>query len=79
MDALPTRCPKCEGEMVRGFVPVFMQDRSLVSRWAMGVPRRSFWMGLKVVAEKDTVPIGAFRCASCGFLEFYARSEFAAQ
>jgi hypothetical protein len=35
-------------------------------------------MGLKLPDEK-LVPIGTYRCSSCGFLEQYARQEFAAK
>jgi hypothetical protein len=29
--------------------------------------------------ETPLVPIGGYRCPSCGFLEMYARDEFAAK
>ena len=73
----PDRCPKCSGQMQRGFIIDNAQGGRLVSQWAPGAPVRSFWFGTK--APDTLVPIGVFRCAACGFLESYARDEFAAQ
>jgi hypothetical protein len=50
----------------------------VVSKWAAGAPIKSVWSGTKLPEEK-LIPVGAFRCASCGYLESYARDEFAAQ
>ena len=71
-------CPKCQGEMVQGFVADFAHAQIVVSTWVQGPPQKSFWMGTKVPQE-DCVPIGTFRCAACGFLESYARTEFGRQ
>ena len=71
-------CPKCGGRMEQGFVLDNTYGARVVSQWAPGAPRKSFWTGTKV-ADKDLIPIGTFRCASCGFLEMYAREEFAAK
>jgi hypothetical protein len=43
-----------------------------------GLSPKGFWFVRKLPDEK-LVPIGAFRCSSCGFLEMYARDEFAAK
>jgi hypothetical protein len=64
--------------MERGFVMDLTEGARLVSQWAAGAPVKSFWLGTKLPKEKQ-IPIGVFRCVSCGFLEAYARSEFAAQ
>ena len=72
-------CPKCEGEMEQRFILDISPNLQLVSRWAAGVPQKSFWTGTKTVPEENLIPVGSFRCASCGFLEFYARPEFAEQ
>jgi hypothetical protein len=64
--------------MEPGFVFDFTHGARLVSKWAPGPPKKSFWVGTKM-PEQKTIPIGAFRCESCGFLEHYARPEFAAQ
>ena len=74
----PSRCPKCNGGMEQGFVADHAHGPRLVSRWAPGAPVKSFWMGTKI-AEQRLIPIGAYRCSSCGYLESYARPEFAAR
>ncbi len=73
------QCPKCSGEMVQGFI----FDRAdggvrRVIKWVEGAPQTAFWTVTKVPEEK-CVPVGTFRCSVCGFLESYARPEFAAQ
>ena len=70
------KCPKCSGEMVQGFILDSTYGRSIVSSWVEGPPKSSFW-GLKVPFEGG-IPIGAFRCKECGYLELYASTEFAA-
>jgi len=62
--------------MEQGFVVDQAHNARIVSHWAAGAPLKSFWDGLKVPGEK-LLPIGTYRCASCGFLEQYARPEFA--
>lgn len=64
--------------MEQGFVLDNTHGGRLVSHWARGVPSFSFWVGLKLPDEK-LVPIGTYRCSACGYLEQYARPEFAAR
>jgi hypothetical protein len=78
MSHTPKQCPKCNGQMEQGFVVDITYGGRLVSQWAAGAPAKSVWVGTKLPEEK-LIPIGVFRCASCGFLESYARHEFAAQ
>jgi predicted nucleic-acid-binding Zn-ribbon protein len=78
MGAESTRCPKCGGAMVQGFTFESEGPRRMVSSWVEGAPEKAFWHSAKVSAEK-CVPVGSFRCSKCGFLELYARPEFAAQ
>jgi Domain of unknown function (DUF6487) len=78
MSETPNQCPKCSGKMEQGFVLDMSHGMRLVSQWAPGPPRKSFWVGTKI-PEGTLVPIGTFRCVSCGYLESYARSEFAAE
>ena len=73
----PQRCPKCGSEMEQGFVLDNTHGSRVVSQWVAGAPQKSFWVGTKVPDGK-LVPIGTYRCLSCGFLESYAREEFAA-
>ena len=79
MNQTPSRCPKCEGEMEQGFILDAMHGGQIASRWAAGAPQKSFWTGTKAVSQDSVIPVGTFRCASCGFLESYARPEFAAR
>jgi hypothetical protein len=72
------QCPKCKGEMVQGFVPDYSYGAVLVGGWHEGLPEKSFWTRTKAPLL-DGMPIGAFRCQKCGFLEFYADPKFAAQ
>jgi hypothetical protein len=72
------RCPKCAGTMIQGFVVDFSETGTLVMRWHDGPPKKSFWSGTKA-GQHEGIPIGAFRCDKCGFLEFYANEEFAAK
>jgi len=70
-------CPKCQGEMVRGYVLDFTPVGVRVSKWNAGPPKEASWAG--IVDAPSQIPIGTFRCQSCGFLEAYAREEFAAK
>jgi hypothetical protein len=72
------KCPKCEGGMVQGFLPDNTYGGILVERWHAGQPKKSFWTGTKTPSTEG-IPIGAFRCQKCGFLEFYSDPKFAAQ
>ncbi len=79
MSAETTRCPKCNGEMVQGFIFDFHPGgKRLVSNWVEGAPEKAFWTVTKVPTEK-CIPVGTFRCSGCGFLELYAQPEFAAK
>ena len=72
------QCPKCKGDMVQGFVPDYSYTDLLVAGWQAGQPKKSFW-GKTKRPPLEGVPIGAFACTKCGFLEFYAGRRFAAQ
>jgi Domain of unknown function (DUF6487) len=74
-DALP--CPKCNGQMQQGFVVDNIHGGRYVSHWAPGQPRNSLWSITKL--PDGSLPVGAFRCRECGYLESYARGEFAAE
>ncbi len=70
MDLTTPVCPKCEGEMQRGFIPDYAYLHLRPSGWVGGSPRRSFWYGIKV--PRGAIPIVTFRCMRCGYLESYA-------
>jgi len=64
--------------MEQGFVLDNARNTRAVSHWVAGAPLKSFWTGTQVPEDK-LVPIGTYRCSSCGYLESYARQEFAAK
>ena len=74
---IESTCSKCDGEMVLGFIVDKTHGGIAASEWGPGAPTSSFWTGTKRPAE--SLPIGAFRCASCGRLEFYAGEAFGKQ
>ena len=80
MNTEAIRCPKCNGEMLQGFIADWYGGSTRrVSNWVEGAPEKSdFWTVTRVPEEK-CVPVGTFRCSVCGFLESYARPEFAAK
>jgi hypothetical protein len=79
MSQAAAECPKCHGQMELGFLLDYTHGGVLVSPWVRGAPKKSFWGGLKTGLRSDSIPVGAFRCQACGFLELYARNEFAAK
>ena len=81
------RCSKCNGPMEQGFVlghhdsPVAPGGSRLdthLSFWTAGPTLESGWAAMELPREK-LLPIATYRCSSCGYLESYARVEFAAQ
>jgi hypothetical protein len=77
MSNTKTTCPKCEGEMVQGFLADFMSPGVSVALWVEGPPKKS-WAGVKLEPRKK-IPVATYRCNKCGYLESYARKEFAAK
>ena len=77
MGELKNKCPMCNGGMVQGCIPDHLGGGALVGNWIEGPPKKSFWRGTKAPMDGG-IPIAAFRCANCGFMEFYSRDEFAA-
>ena len=66
-------CPKCNGAMERGHVPDVGQGEVLETRWAPGDPEpRRFIGGIKWKVDAQ-ISLAAYRCAGCGYVEFYAR------
>jgi Domain of unknown function (DUF6487) len=78
MSTAKTLCPKCNSEMVQGFIVDFNLAGRMVSSWVEGAPEKSSWTGTKAPTEK-CIPVGTFRCSGCGFIESYAQPEFAAK
>jgi Domain of unknown function (DUF6487) len=79
MTTAQMKCPKCTGNMVQGFVPDFYSHSAvIVGSWHAGQPKKSFWTQT-TAPRAEGIPIGAFRCEKCGYLELYADPKFAAQ
>ena len=71
-------CPKCDGLMVQGFIVDRDHGGSRrVSSWIEGAPEKAFWSGTNAPDDKQ-IPIGTFRCSTCGYLESFASAEFGA-
>jgi hypothetical protein len=70
-------CPKCQGELVQGFIPDLAFAQAVVGHWYKGPPRTHYSGDMKVPALGG-LPIAAFRCSQCGYLELYADKEYAA-
>ena len=77
MSGVSSQCPRCRGQMEQGFGSDVTHGARIVSQWMPGAPEKSFWSGTNASSDQ-LVPIGTFRCSACGFLESYARVEFAA-
>jgi len=69
------KCPKCDGSMVQGFIPDRAHTGSFLMRWHEGRPKQGFWNEMKCRWSR-TLPIAAFRCEECGYLELYADPSF---
>jgi hypothetical protein len=66
-------CPKCEKPMDRGHIPDLAHGAVRPSTWAPGeAVKERFFGGIKYKA-KETIPLSAYRCPACGYVEFYAR------
>ena len=81
MSSGTNRCPKCNGEMVQGFTCGREGPNRVVSTWVEGAPEKvgRLFRQVRKVPEDKCIPVGIFRCSACGFLESYARPEFAAK
>ena len=81
MSAGTNRCPKCNGGMVQGFTCGREGPNRILSTWEEGVPEKVGWLfrQIRKVPPYKSVPVAIFRCLACGFLESYARPEFAAK
>ncbi len=79
MNVPASECPKCQGKMIQGYIPDHAMFASAVSTWIeKSHVKKQRGTNVKVDLEK-CLPVTAFKCAACGFLEFYAGSEFAAE
>jgi len=68
-------CPKCKNKMIQGFVPTYFHNALNIPTWCEGMPKKSFLGGVESQSDVE-IPIGAFRCQNCGYLEYYAKQEY---
>jgi len=79
MKEVPSVCSKCGSNLVQGYsVECIVAGYTRVGFWIEGEAKKT-WHGALVPSEDQCTPIAHFRCVSCGFLESYARPEFAAK
>ena len=64
-------CPKCQGQMSRGYIVDCTHAGYLASAWHPRDPVKSFWMATKI-ERPEMRQVVACRCDQCGFLEHYA-------
>ena len=60
--------------MNSGFVPDRSYASILLSHWCEGVPEKGFLGNVKL-AGLTMMPLVAYRCSSCGLVEFYADAK----
>jgi hypothetical protein len=63
--------------MLRGYIPDATYAATALVGWVPGSATKRWIGGIK--ASTGAVPVAAFRCEACGYLELYARDEFAAE
>jgi hypothetical protein len=64
-------CPKCDGSMDHGFATDHTVAAMHPSGWVEGEPKKTLWVGT-TLSERGVLPIVAYRCSSCSFVELYA-------
>jgi hypothetical protein len=67
--------------MELGYTLDMSHGATYTGQWAKGSAKR-WWLSIfqpVIIANpkiEERIPIGTFRCRSCGYLESYAREEF---
>jgi hypothetical protein len=65
-------CPKCQKRMDPGHIPDVAHGSVDPAGWTLGLPvPRRFLAGIKY-NKKAQVPLIAYRCPKCGYVELYA-------
>lgn len=74
------QCHKCGGNMQYGVVADDQGGGQANNRyWVSGEAAKALLEHKDLQLGADKVPISAFRCDRCGYLELYARDEFEPQ
>lgn len=66
-------CPRCQKKMEPGHIPDLGHGVVVQSSWAAGMPRVRRFLGGIVYQKKQIVPMMAYRCPRCGYVELYAK------
>ena len=61
--------------MERGHIPDKGRNQVFLTSWAHGEPERQRFFGGIKFRPKEQLPLVAFRCPSCGYVELYAPSS----
>jgi hypothetical protein len=69
------RCPKCDKPMDPGHVPDVAHCQVLRSCWAPREPEVRRYLGGIKYRAKELIPLSAYRCPDCGYVELYARPD----
>lgn len=75
---VPTRCPRCAGAMIAGFLLDQGDSAQRQARWVAGERTtgwKASWLGVETPKDPVYYRVVSFRCARCGYLESYARER----
>ncbi|HYE95965.1 MAG TPA: PF20097 family protein [Rubricoccaceae bacterium] len=67
-------CLRCGAEMTEGFLLDEGQSTKNQAVWVDGPPEKSVWGGVKY-SKRRKLPLTAYRCVACGFVDLYAREN----
>lgn len=65
------RCPICGSKTEEGFILDFTHGAQTATRWVKGKPKKTI-MGVAAFSDRQNYHLSAYRCETCGHLEFYA-------
>jgi hypothetical protein len=68
------RCAKCQKSVMEaGWIPEATRDGLVQSAWLPGPPEPRHFFFRMPWKKDERIPVRAFRCPKCGYIEFYAR------
>ena len=65
-------CPRCHKTMEPGHIPDLGHGVVAQSSWVAGLPQVRRFLGGIRYDKKALVPMTAYRCPRCGYVELYA-------
>jgi hypothetical protein len=68
-----TPCPLCGGQLEKGYVHQG-RGKFYLAKWAKGEPTPALFFGDIRAPDTPQYMLEAFRCASCGYVMFFARN-----